>query len=531
MRLNRKNESLAFDQAQRIMQILEQRCEIWNLRVRDIPIWWFVRNRFYAQLIKHFDIQRDEVALTNDASLFDGLSHLFSACSKSIVFGLRSLSGMIQMRRGQFHNRQVLFLSTAALFRGVGEDKISDIYLGPIYSRVPNKGILVERTTLSKHDLHSLLFRRDCVFFDWMLLRATFRLLPFLRQPLEVKNWRSFCARCKQMNLDTISSERLLGMVKSTIDRFSRKAIIQVEAAKMLLEAMSPRQILETCSYDSSCMAINLIARRRGIRIMELQHGFISKFHMGYAYFLPGDYQGEKPIPDKIMVYGEAFKEAVLGGGTAFDSENVVVTGFPRLSEFLKRLKEEGRASLREEVRHRLGIAQDAFVLTVTTQPQTSSSLCNFLRESLQSIRENDFTICMKVHPSEVGTWKSSYKSIIRDPRVKVLTDKNIDLYELLVASDVHATVYSTVFLESFALGVPNVIIGCPGYQHVLELVDEAEIVLASDIQTFVAELRKLAKGSAYSEEIVRKGMEAAKRFFAMDGSPVEQIRREIEEV
>ena len=53
--------------------------------------------------------------------------------------------------------------------------------------------------------------------------------------------------------------------------------------------------------------------------------------------------------------------------------------------------------------------------------------------------------------------------------------------------------------------------------------------MFANDKEAFAAELTKLARGAGYRQEVVRRGLKAAKRFFALGNAPVEMIRREIE--
>jgi len=531
MKFNDRNASPALDQARSVIRTLEEQCGIWNLQVRDIPIWWFARLEAYEQLVTYCRSNSEQELSVDGKNKLELVPRFLSICSKGVVFGLRALSGMVQTTymKARFRKRPVMFLSVPADFRGVRGKEVSDIFLGLIYKEMHEDAIVVERTTLSKWDFHSLVFRRKAVFFDWLLLRAVLKLFPNLREPPRIEGWHALCSKCQGMDFGSISSEHLLNMVHSIIAGLSRKVVVQVEAAAMALQTVKPKGVIEICSYDSAPRAINLVAKRYGIPIMELQHGFISKSHMGYTYFIPDDYQGERPVPDRIMVYGEAFKKAILTTGTAFIPENTVVTGFPRLSAFLNKVESEGRNSLRKRIRQYLGIAQDTFVLTITTQPTTSSCLGTFLEEVLRTLDGDKYALYVKPHPSEAETWKKSYGDIIQDHRVRIVTDRGIDLYELLVASNAHVTVYSTVFLECFALGVPNIIIGCPGYQHVLELVDEEEIVLVNDEEAFVAELTKLARDVVYRQEVVRRGMETAKRFFALGNSPVEMIRREIE--
>ena len=530
MELNHGN-NIVFDQAQGVMRLLEMQCGVWELGIRDIPIWWFVRFRFYDRLVGYFGNEQEERVSSDNRSNVRKIPQFTSACFKSGVFGLRALNGMIQMNITKRPPRGLrLLLAIPAAFRGEKTKGIADIYFGSLLHQISDECIVIERATLSKWDLQSLLFRKEAIFFDWMLLRAILKLFPVLRKPPEIKGWSSLQSKCREVDFGSISSDHLLNMLQSVINGVSRKVLVQVEASKMLVQRLAPSVIVEIASYDSAPMALNLVAIRQNIPIVELQHGDINKQHIGYAYFIPDNYRGERPLPNKILVYGEAFRQAVLAAGTAFTLDNVVVSGFPRMSKFLKKLELEGRESLREKVRHHLGLEQDAFLFTVTTQPTISSSLSKFLEDVLRSLKERNLVVCIKPHPSEVGTWKSSYAALLRDPRVRVLQDEDIDLYELLVASDVHGTVYSTVFLECFVLGVPNIIIGCPGYTNVLQSVDQDEIIVANYQETFIAELTRLMEDAEYRHVIIEKGRQVAKRFFAVDISPEEIMIKEIDQ-
>ena len=93
----------------------------------------------------------------------------------------------------------------------------------------------------------------------------------------------------------------------------------------------------------------------------------------------------------------------------------------------------------------------------------------------------------------------------LSDSRVRVILDKDVDLYELLIASNMHVTVYSTVFLECLSLEVPNVIVKCPGYEVAFELVDRQDLLVAGTPQELVALVRKLAGSSGYRDEVIRE--------------------------
>lgn len=88
----------------------------------------------------------------------------------------------------------------------------------------------------------------------------------------------------------------------------------------------------------------------------------------------------------------------------------------------------------------------------VTSQWAVNIWLSDFLSKVLSLVKEENIFILLKPHPGEIDQWRSVYGKIINHPRLRVVTDREIDLYEALIASDIHATISSTVFYESLSL-------------------------------------------------------------------------------
>ena len=219
----------------------------------------------------------------------------------------------------------VLCLSVSG-FRGAAP---WDLYFEPLQQKLRGECVIVERPSLTEWDLRSLLSRRDVIFFDWALLRATIILVPRLLRTSRIANWEIFEGRCLRESFINISSDLVLSVVKESIQEIWRKILVQIKASEILLRDLDPQIVMTITSYDSGPRAICLAARRRDIPVIELQHGLISRSHVGYAYFLPKDYRGELPLPNKILVYSEVFKEAIIDAGNAFKSDMIAITRFP----------------------------------------------------------------------------------------------------------------------------------------------------------------------------------------------------------
>ncbi len=514
------------------MRALEMKCGVLDLAVDGVPIWWFQRVRVYNKLLEHLRYDSDAAAAARNAPRIANCRKLFPRkFMQMLVLAARTFRGMMEMRR-QARNRRgnpVMCLSVSGVYRGAKRKGQRDLYFQPLQQRLGKDCVIVERPALTGWDLRSLFLRKDVVFFDWALLQAAAQMIPRLAMVPAISGWESFKTKCRQVSFEGISTDLVLSIVEESIHEVWRKVLIQVKASEVVLRRLKPRVVLTITSYDSAPRAMCLVARRRDVPVIELQHGLIGRSHVGYAYFLPANYQGELPLPSKILVYGEAFKKAIIEAGNAFNAGMIEVTGSPRIVRFMKRVESEGRDNIRGATRRRLGLAKGPFVVTVTTQPTTSNCLSVFLSHAIKELEDTEVVLCIKPHPSELGTWRSSYSDLLADPHVRVVLEKDVDLYELLIASDIHVTVYSTVFLESLALGTPNILVNCPGYKYAFELVNQDEVLFAETPEAFLLMVRKLAESSCFRDEVIQKGKQVAGRFFSTEGDPEVNMASAIE--
>ena len=96
---------------------------------------------------------------------------------------MRALVGIVRLlftNKIQFKEACTMFLSDPTDLRG--SRCSSDVFLDPIYKKISERSVMVERPTLRKWDLHSLLSSKD-VIFRYILITCSLKLAPSL--------WRS----------------------------------------------------------------------------------------------------------------------------------------------------------------------------------------------------------------------------------------------------------------------------------------------------------------------------------------------------
>lgn len=513
--------------AMKIMQLLEMNCGVYDLEIYDIPIWWFIRVHFFYCLVNFLG------ADDKDTNLYQGFVQSKKDVSirrinwkSGIICVLRSIVGFKRFIFNKFKIKEpILFLTHPHSLRGQKDGKKIDVYFDSTYNRFIDKSVIVERLSLKNLDFYSLLFRKNVIFLDWAMIWATIRFYFTNRKFPEIRGWNEFKTKCNRIEFEKVSAGWVIDTIKKLVHLNKNMVSIKARVAEIIINNIRPRIIIETTSYDSDPMAFNLLAKKRGIPIIEFQHGVIHKFHLGYCYFTPKNYREIKPIPDKILIHGEAFKEAIISKNNILKPENFVVTGFPRMSSFLRKFQ-NGKKLLKVRIREKIGIKEDDFLITVTSGHDTSRYLSPFLEKVISLSK--DFIICIKLHIGEVGKWEYVYKNIANHPRIRIISDNIIDLYDLLFASDVHATVYSTVHLECLALGIPNVIIKIPGYISVFQLANKNDLIYVRTALQFVKEIKKLQENENYRNRIIERGKCAAKRFFYLDQNPEDLMEKEI---
>lgn len=512
-----------YKQASKIIEILEKDCEVYDLKINNIPIWWFVREGFYEETLNYLDEHNKDR---------DFLSAVRPQIYKPVEFKLvniiyfllRSLKSLIEVYILKKDIKKPILFLTAS--RGFVKGKHFDVYIDEIYEKLSDQSLVVARPTFKNQDAHVLAYCQGVIFFDFALLLATFGKISELIFPAkQIKNWEKFENKCKKTNFGRVSSDWLMIIIKKLFLASYRKNIIQLKAADLLLEKINPMVIIETASYDAGVMALNFAAKKRKIPVIEIQHGCVTRDHPAYNYFLPQDYLEKPPLPDKILVHGEVAKREILGLGNAFGPADIVITGFSRLNSFLDKIKGK-RSDIRKELREKFNVNDTDFFVLITDQ--LGEHIARFIESSLPLLPKK-FILMIKPHPLAMDKAKLTYKNILSgQPRIRIITDKNTDLYELLLASDVHATVYSTAFLEAMALSVPNIIIKGPHYNMALNIIYPETIEVVGTPNEFVEVLKKLRDNYEYKKDIMARGYVLAQNFFDLDKQPIKIMLEEI---
>ncbi|MHA1540134.1 MAG: hypothetical protein ACTSXQ_06635 [Alphaproteobacteria bacterium] len=210
-------------------------------------------------------------------------------------------------------------------------------------------------------------------------------------------------------------------------------------------------------------------AKDLNIKVIELQHGTITRYHLGYSY--PGA-PTLAYAPDKLLTFGKYWSDT-----TELPSNlNPVVIGSP----YIKALGQEHKASKEKKT------------ITFCSQGVIGEKLFDFALKTAKQLK--DYKIYFNLHPSER---LEDYQKLMRR---KEKTDnfhliyKEPNIFTLLAQSEYQAGVFSTTLFEGIALGTKVILIDMPGIEYMRPLYEKNDAVLVRTVTEFIDNFQKAPK-------------------------------------
>lgn len=278
--------------------------------------------------------------------------------------------------------------------------------------------------------------------------------------------------------LDRAASVRAQDLERFFLDRIGvhlavaervRGCLASFATARVLYRALlrrhRPRTVYCVCAYGSALAPMISAARELGIESVELQHGVISRYHMGYSYpVLPS--AGRLAYgPDKLYAWGSPWDE-LMRADLAPELWNVVTYGFPHFEQRKARYA---------------GVPKIAGRVLVLSQTVLTDRLAETVLAALPALGGRE--IVYKLHPGEYSSWHR-HVSLVRlsqQSNVRIVTDA--DLYQLMAEAEVQVGVFSTALYEGLAFGCKTVLVPLPGCEYVQGLLERG---LAISWDTFM---------------------------------------------
>lgn len=230
-----------------------------------------------------------------------------------------------------------------------------------------------------------------------------------------------------------------------------------------LFKKRNPKMVFVVVAYENH--PIVAAAKHLGIEVIELQHGTITDYHLGYSYPEKTRLNGEIPyFPDKILSFGDYW----LNEDTCpIIRENVIPIGF---SYFESQSKDF------------IGIEAIDNQILFISQGVIGRYLSKLAVEFAKT--QKDLKIIYKLHPGEYATWRENYPELAEvssSHNFEVIDNSEVPLYKLLAESNYQVGAFSTAIYEGLMFNCKTFILDVPGVEYLNDLIEKGYVFKIRD--------------------------------------------------
>lgn len=202
-----------------------------------------------------------------------------------------------------------------------------------------------------------------------------------------------------------------------------------------LFEKTNCKAVVVDCYYNNFLYSAYRVARKKGIRIIEFQHGIISN-HEEYWF------EDQRGINNEVPDYFLAFGDAHISWTKMLPRTRAISVGFPYQKQKIlewDKLKTEDR--------------------TVIVYPQSDPEFEELIDEFAKIACPKGYHIIVKIHPREAKGRDIYYPLLSQNKLIEMVSDQTKDIYYWLKRGRHHVMANTTVGLEAMAFDHTNVCI------------------------------------------------------------------------
>ena len=263
-----------------------------------------------------------------------------------------------------------------------------------------------------------------------------------------------------QNNLETIFNYRNI-LISNYMKKIFKETLYEpylpiyiqlIDELEKFFKKNKPKVIIQSYETGPYAKALEVVAKKLGIKTVGIQHGVINDQNPDYMHreILDNTHSLGNPIPDRTFVFGEFFKKILTKNGN-YPEERVVIIGNPYFYD-IEKIKQKLN---KKQILNKYRIPDKKIVLIALTYRFFYSKYNpdKFLIDSLTNGLRNhdDIIILVRPHPSDLideKNLKNNYKN-------KNLKISHETLIEDFIISDIVITNYSTVAAEAVFFDKP----------------------------------------------------------------------------
>lgn len=371
-----------------------------------------------------------------------------------------------------FKNNPYFAAHSDVLFFGHSRRKLradgnyEDIYCDPIIDSLGLSYVYLENSYLGKHLIPAAtknIFYMDCIYLVATMLRKV-KIIKINLSKRDLEYLTTIQKRIKE--LFEVDFD-LVRFVKADLEK--RASLIPL--FKMLIKMIKPKLIVVVCSYGKEVFIE--VAKNSNIKVIELQHGNLSSYHLGYSF--PGPKRFKSTFPDYFFSFGEMWNKNVE---LPIGRDNIVAVGFPYLEREVEKYQNVERKK------------QVIFL----SQGSIGKELSRLTYE-LSKVDGLTYNIVYKLHPGEYKRWREEYPWLINSS-VQVVDNDFIHLYQLMAESRVQVGYNSTALYEGLNFGLKTLLYSALGTGSMQYLIDKklaTEVTTVNEILDVLNQLNDLS--------------------------------------
>lgn len=438
---------------------LEDNYNLLDYEIKGVKIWQYLRYKIYVEISKDLAIfNQAHTEKYSNLDLVRAFPHyLYNSITKNPLFGNYTKNILVFD-----HNRKILV-----------NDEYADIY---------TKYLIEEFDDIEYEILENPYIHRHFVKNDPLRKYLDYAYLSYYPKSLFLFKFTSD----QKYFINKITSEinTYFGIsldIEGLFSKYLRIFLHFYDFYNRLIKKRKYKKIYLVVSYGPVVVPLTAAAKNNGVQVIELQHGVIGPYHLGYNY--PNHVDEIKYFPDIFYSFGDYWKETV---NLPISNKNIVTYGYPYMREMIEKYKH-----LPNKTNQILFISQGAIGLEL-------SRFAYHLAEKL-----DNYKIIYKLHPGEYDRWKAEYAELVAASNldnVEVIDNNGKNLYEYLAESPLLVGVFSTAVYEGLSFKCKTFLVDLPGIEHMQYLIDKGIVKKVTNPDDLLDSLETF-EPSPYDEE------------------------------
>tara|TARA_B100001758_G_scaffold126664_1_gene108956 strand:+ start:3460 stop:4758 length:1299 start_codon:yes stop_codon:yes gene_type:complete len=413
---------------------LEEKYDLFNLEINGIHPWAAFRMDIYYEIGKQLEI-------------FDkNLNMKLSRKEKAINFFRLLKQSIINNPNSNLYKVDALVFSHTR--SKVVDKKLIDPYTHYLTEDLIKDNISFLEFESPYNGKHLRKKKKHTRYLDSILIYRNIKNL-FIKTKIDQKNKEVLEKLSNEINTKIT---HFLDIKKILISN-SKKFIPTYSFYLKLLKRTKPKKIYVVVSYGKG--ELIKAANDLNIKIIELQHGTFSKYHLGYSF--PGK-SNKLYLPTKFYVWNKFWKKLI---NLSMPKSNIIIHPFKHIENekqkynYLKKKKNS---------------------LIVFGQGGITENIANKIINNISYFKR--FNIIFKLHPNEyhMRTKYENLKHLEKMQNIKVVT--NIDLYKELALSEFQAGVFSTVLYEGVEFNCKTILLELSGIEYMEKFIEQHKPII-----------------------------------------------------